>query len=848
MSLVRLLQAGAEAEATTQATVCPTDLLPTEVLEGCTAWQESTATKYDCTNDEYLQSFPPGKYAGVTANYLSFNTAQATPHFVDRAKLFEACTGGTINFAEATDIAEDPIKDLGSAGSNGAELHDAYLMIYSFTSEASSLGLLETMNDRISGSANTLLKYEDIFPKVRSMGEYRKDGNTNIDLLMADGDFFVPVVRIDLLERDGIALPHTWDDLVEVAKYYNGTDLNDDGIADDFGFCIYPRTGSGFNDAWIPELMYSTWATTDQTRGIQEGFFFDDETFEPNIGNGFEKAMNIWKDLWGYSADGCITSTFLEGRCAIGLAPPGCWKGTFVNSEEGGVAWRNRTNPDGSGTEVEFGPVMRDENGEKLWQPTMKDGSYAEPYRMRPFGSLDVINKEAGNDLFVQCDPKSCPKGERIKASAELPEDDRARVLVDSPHVGKLINRVPFYWSGGYGTGIRKSADPAAKDLMFDFFVYVNTPITSVDDVVLPSWLDSWRYSQLASYERNFQKGGWSWVSWNEHQRTQVWALGNEVNSATTLQLPGVLLYTRDVMLHNFQKYVAGQITMDAMKEDVTRGWNDATETYGKLSQLDNYRAALGLDALSTVQKCRLHREEMDYIDPATCKEAEDNTTTIIIILCSILGAGIIIIVGYFSYKRYKAYQAIKQRHEQLMENTLDEATRALRSLDYPLHLVRGAEFVAEGQLMRHEVMRNTHRLTVLDNIGDVDALTAAGKQVVFFSHQWTSFTKPDPNNHQYQTMVGALKELAARNGWDPSLRDVFVWVDYSCIPQANASVQNLAIRSLAVYASSATYFIVVAPKTTHADLDNVCDLDTYQRRMWCRAEQVGLILLCVRL
>ncbi len=51
--------------------------------------------------------------------------------------------------------------------------------------------------------------------------------------------------------------------------------------------------------------------------------------------------------------------------------------------------------------------------------------------------------------------------------------------------------------------------------------------------------------------------------------------------------------------------------------------------------------------------------------------------------------------------------------------------------------------------------------------------------------------------------------------------------------------MQNLAIRSLAVYSSSATSFVVVAPDTPHADLNSVCDLGTYQRRMWCRAEQV---------
>jgi len=87
--------------------------------------------------------------------------------------------------------------------------------------------------------------------------------------------------------------------------------------------------------------------------------------------------------------------------------------------------------------------------------------------------------------------------------------------------------------------------------------------------------------------------------------------------------------------------------------------------------------------------------------------------------------------------------------------------------------------------------------------------------------------------------MLIALKELAKRNGWDQSLQDVFVWIDYSCIPQANRSIQNLAIRSLAAYASSATYFVICAPDTLHIDLDDKCDLVTYQKRMWCRAEQV---------
>lgn len=52
------------------------------------------------------------------------------------------------------------------------------------------------------------------------------------------------LVRIDLLEKHGLALPNTWDEVVEYAKFFNGTDLNDDGVADDFGFCHFPREGA----------------------------------------------------------------------------------------------------------------------------------------------------------------------------------------------------------------------------------------------------------------------------------------------------------------------------------------------------------------------------------------------------------------------------------------------------------------------------------------------------------------------------------------------------------------------------------------------------------------------------
>jgi len=286
----------------------------------------------------------------------------------------------------------------------------------------------------------------------------------------------------------------------------------------------------------------------------------------------------------------------------------------------------------------------------------------------------------------------------------------------------------------------------------------------------------------------------------------------------------------------------------------------------GAIHQLSMWRGALGISPIKSKEEicqdllatdhasfdklncinvvvlkdlCQSQEIDVEEYQRGTCQEENNSSTIIIAVLFSIVGAGVILGLMYYIVNRYRNYRRIQKAHEQLVESTLNESIRAIHALDYPLHLIRGNEFVEEEKLMRHEVLRNTHKLTILDSLADVDAFVAAGKHVVFFSHQWTSFTAPDPSGNQYRAMCNAARDLAKQNGWDTSLKDVFIWVDYSCIPQANPSIQNLAVRSLAAYAASATYFVIVAPDARHADLDDTCDLDTYQKRMWCRAEQL---------
>ena len=607
--------------------VCTLELRDT--CSPCMIGNNGGASSYDCTLPG-LTSFTPGQYAGLTVNYLSSVTDVSTPNFPVRAKEFEGCTGGKILFSEAANIFEDPVDDLGTKTSRGSELYDGYFMSYSHFPEVSALDLIEHLNDRIRKD-NARLKWEDIMPKVKAMGEYRKNGATNIDFLMYDGDFFVPIIRLDLLEKFNKPLPNTWEEVVELAQFFNGTDLNDDGIADDYGFCHFPRQGAGEWDNWWPEALYSEWATYDQTDGMKQGFFFDEETMEPQLGPGFLRSAEHWKTLWKSGEGDCGSPLFTEGRCAIGYAPPGCWKAVFLN-----------------------GVSRKDDYGRIIWKPTMKNGDYAEPYRFKPFGSTEVVDRMTGE--FTPCTPELCPLAELVPEFGHhgSTHEDRSRVLPPSPLAGQLINRVPFYWSGGLGTAIRKSSPEIKKDMMWDFFVYTNSPETSVDDVArYSSWLDSWRFSQL-NKGSNFLEGGWSQSAYEEHRSTQQWALSQDVNGAYNIRLPGVTRYTRDGVGNRMKRYFNDEMDLSTLLEEVVVEWNEITNEQGKLDQLATYRASLGLDELPDFDLCQLHRPLMDERDPSVCRKYDPVSGFTLLIAIVAPSAAVIIIALVCLYKSQK--------------------------------------------------------------------------------------------------------------------------------------------------------------------------------------------------
>jgi hypothetical protein len=292
-----------------------------------------------------------------------------------------------------------------------------------------------------------------------------------------------------------------------------------------------------------------------------------------------------------------------------------------------------------------------------IWQPTMKSGEYAEPYRFKAFGSTHVIDRATGE--FRPCTTKLCPKAEIIPKRGHHGDSDRASaVLPDSPLAGQLINRAPFYWSGDLGVLIRKSSPEHKKDLLWDFFVYANSPETSVHDVAnYKSWLDSWRFSQLVPGD-NFIEAGWSKQAYEEHAAIQQWAASASVNAARNLRLPGVAKYTRDIVGGEMSKFISGEITSDDLVENVKAGWERITDQMGRLDQLSIYRASLGLDSHSDVNLCRLHRDLMDKRDPSVCRQFDESESQVllpVVISVSVVVAISIVIFVHLDRKRRKA-------------------------------------------------------------------------------------------------------------------------------------------------------------------------------------------------
>src|SRR5207245_5537909 len=65
-----------------------------------------------------------------------------------------------------------------------------------------------------------------------------------------DGDFQMVYYRKDRLQKDGLKAPETWQDYIDIARHFQGKDLNGDGKAD-YGSCLAMKRSAQSYWAWI---------------------------------------------------------------------------------------------------------------------------------------------------------------------------------------------------------------------------------------------------------------------------------------------------------------------------------------------------------------------------------------------------------------------------------------------------------------------------------------------------------------------------------------------------------------------------------------------------------------------
>ena len=256
---------------------------------------------------------PGTKFKGANVNILTFNGPQVAEPLQRRAPDWEQLTGGHVNVVAVgfQTIYDKALLD----ASTGTNSFDAYVFDPQWMGDFVGPGYLLDLTDRVNNDPQ--LDWQDIGPFFR---DFNATYNGKVYTIPLDGDFHMVYYRKDLLEKDNLKPPATWDDYVTIAQKYNGQDLNGDGQPD-YGSCIAKKKGAQ-SYWWIISLA----AGLLQAKGTGDGAFFDTTTMAPLFGKN--EAMTLALQTYAKTAQfgppdelnmdvGGSRGLFTTGRCAL---------------------------------------------------------------------------------------------------------------------------------------------------------------------------------------------------------------------------------------------------------------------------------------------------------------------------------------------------------------------------------------------------------------------------------------------------------------------------------------------------------------------------------------------------
>jgi multiple sugar transport system substrate-binding protein len=464
------------------------------------------------------------RHKGVDVTVLTFTGPQIAEPLQRRAPAFNAATGATIKVVTVpfSDLYDKILTDLAT----NTNSYDAFVFDPQWMGDFVPPGYLEDITDRVK--ADQALKWDDIAPFFRDFSASYKGRTYTIPL---DGDFQMAYYRKDLLERDGLKPPATWQDYLDIAQRYHGKDLNDDGKPD-YGSCIAKKRAA--QSYWMSWSIAGAYL---QTKGTSEGAFFDLDTMKPLVNNeGFATALDIYKKTTQYGPPdelnldvGDTRGLFTSGRCALSVD----W------GDIGTLAIDPKTS-------------------------TVKDkvGSVILP------GTRRVVDRATGR--LVDCSATTCP------------------------HATDGVNHAPFSAFGGWSGAINAQADQKVKDAAYDFLSYMSSPAASNVDVTLgKTGFNPYRTSQFEDVDL-WVKAGMSKAAAEDYLGAIRDSLQSP-NMILDLRVPKSAQYQGVVLDTALAQFLAGEISRDQAIQQLESGWEKITNDEGRDEQKQAYAESLNI-------------------------------------------------------------------------------------------------------------------------------------------------------------------------------------------------------------------------------------------------------------
>ena len=225
------------ASPTAAASIVASPTAAASIVASPTAAASSVASPSAAASSAASPAGTPGtKFKGISVNILTFNGPQIAEPLQRRAPDWEQATGGHVNVVAVgfQTIYDKALLD----ASTGTNSFDGYVFDPQWLGDFVGPGYLLDLTDRVTADAQ--LDWQDIGPFFR---DFNATYNGKVYTIPLDGDFHMVYYRSDLLAKDGLKPPATWDDYMTIAQKYQGQDLNGDGEPD-YGSCIAKKKGA----------------------------------------------------------------------------------------------------------------------------------------------------------------------------------------------------------------------------------------------------------------------------------------------------------------------------------------------------------------------------------------------------------------------------------------------------------------------------------------------------------------------------------------------------------------------------------------------------------------------------